>query len=108
MESREGTWLAVALAMVLIVYGVVAIHSHRDDSLRSHLLWVFSLLGSAGLVLAGVALRASHLHAGTALLIVGAVLAVIPTMWTLVLPLLALGVIVLALRDHQRESPLVH
>ncbi|CUR55596.1 membrane hypothetical protein [metagenome] len=107
MQSREGTWLAVGLAVILLAYGVLAIHSHRDDSLRTSLLWVSSLLGSALLVLAGVLLRPSQLHLGTALLIVGAVLAIIPTMWTLVLPPLELGVIVFALRDHQRAAELV-
>ena len=104
MESREGTWLAVALTIILVAYGVLAIHSHRDDSVRSQMLWVSSLLGSAATVLAGVALRPHHLHLGTALLIVGALLAVIPTMWTFVLPPLELGVVVFALRDHQRAS----
>ena len=104
MESREGTLAAVLLAIILSVYGVLAIHSHRDDSVRTLVLWSSSLLGSAAVVLAGVVLRRRHLHVGTALLVVGSVLAIIPTMWTVVLPVLELAVIALALRDHSRAE----
>ena len=41
---------------------------------------------------------------GTALLVVGCVVAAIPTMRTVVLPALALVVVVLALRDHSRTG----
>jgi hypothetical protein len=104
MESREGKWSAVALASILFGYGLFAIQSHRGDSFHSWLLWVASLLGSAAIVMAGLLLRPARLHVGTALIIVGALLAAIPTMWTVILPCLALAVIVLALRDHARAA----
>ncbi|MGD9959202.1 hypothetical protein [Nocardioides sp.] len=104
MESREGTVMAVALAVILVLYGVLAVHTHRDDSMRSWILWVSSLLGSAAILVAGLLVRPAHLHVGTALIIVGSILALIPTMWTLVLPPLELGVIAFALRDHARAG----
>jgi biotin transporter BioY len=107
MDSRQGTQMAAVLAIFLVVYGVLAIFTHRDESTRSWLLWVASLLGSATIVVAGLVVRRYHLHVGTALLVVGSVLAVIPTMWTVIMPVLELTVAGLALRDHSKADQLV-
>ncbi len=104
MESREGRVLTVALAIVLVVYGAIAINTHSDGSFRSWALWVSALLGSAAMVVGGLLVRPTHLHLGTALIVVGSILAIIPTMWTIALPILELSVIALALRDHSRAA----
>lgn len=104
MESRLGNLMAILLAIALIGFGAVEVYDHRDDSVGWMLLWGASLFGSAAVVVAGVVVRRSSAHVGTALLVIGCVVAVIPTLKTLVLPLLELGVIALALRDHARAA----
>jgi drug/metabolite transporter (DMT)-like permease len=107
MESRLGTLAANLLALVLLVFGIYQLVNHRDDSLDAVLRWGMAALASAVIVAAGVFTRQRFHNVGTAMLVVGCAVAFIPTMPTLVLPVLELAVIALALRDHARLAQVV-
>ena len=96
--------MAILLALTLLGLGIYEILSYRDDSFRQLVLWGVSVVGSGAIVAAGIFARRHFPDVGTALLVVGCLVAAIPTMWTVVLPMLELAVIVLALRDHARTG----
>ena len=96
--------MAILLAVALLGFGMFEVFRYSDDSFRKLMLWGVSVVGSAAIVAAGVFTRRHYPDVGTALLVVGCVIAAIPTMWTVVLPVLELVVVVLALRDHSRTS----
>ena len=92
------------LVASLVVFAVFDFSNHPVDSLRGLLFWWVTLVVASGLIVGGNLIRRRHLNFGTTMLIVGALMALIPTGKTLVLPLLALGVIVLALREHTAQQ----
>ena len=96
--------MAILLAVALLGFGIYEVFSYRDDSFRQLVLWGVSVVGSGAIVAAGIFARRHFPDVGTALLVVGCVVAAIPTMWTVVLPVLELAVVVLALRDHARTG----
>ena len=96
--------MAILLVLALLGFGIYEVFLYRDDSLRKLMLWGVSIVASAAIVAAGVFARRHFPDVGTAILVVGCVVAAIPTMRTVVLPALALVVVVLALRDHSRTG----
>lgn len=95
---------AALLLAALAVFAVVDYGSHAGGSLRAVLFWWLALLGGMSLIAGGVVVRRRHANLGTSLLVMGSMMALIPTGRTLILPLLALGVIVLALREHTAQQ----
>jgi len=67
--------------------------------------WFGSLVGGGTLVLLGTFLRTRGARAGVPLLVVGALAGVLATAWTLVVPVLALVLVVLVVRDDQDTGP---
>src|SRR5262245_22497571 len=102
MASRPGTWLANIDAVILLAFGVYVVVNRGDGVTDSLGLWSLSLFGSAALVLGGVLVRRSNISLGTALLVVGAVTSIVPTIRTVLMPLLGLTVALIALRDQAR------
>ena len=96
--------MAILLVLALLGFGIYEVFRYSDDSLRKLMLWGVSIVASSAIVAAGVFARRHFPDVGTALLVVGCVVAAIPTMRTVVLPALALVVVVLALRDHSRTG----
>jgi hypothetical protein len=62
-------------------------------------LWVPSLLGGGALVLYGVFGRG---HVSTRLVVAGALLGIVATAWTLIVPVLAMVLVVLTFNSAQR------
>jgi hypothetical protein len=96
--------MAILLVLALLGFGTYEVYRYSDDSLRKLILWGVSVVASGAIVAVGVFARRHFPDVGTALLVVGCVVAAIPTMRTVVLPALALVVVVLALRDHSRTG----
>ena len=66
--------------------------------------WFGTLVGGGVLVLSGTLLQPSRTWPGFALLAAGCALGLLPTIWTLVVPVLLLMLVVLSLRDAQQAT----
>ena len=88
--------LGVLLGAIYLVFGLIELYTHRTESAWVLLFWGGTLLGGGALVLAGVTSPPSHRRRGLVLLTAGALLATNATMWTLLLPILAIVTVALA------------
>ena len=104
MRSRVGRWLTVTLGVLLLAFGVAETLTHLDDTLAARVFWSGTLFGGGALVLVGAAVWPRHPPAGFALVTLGAVVGMLPTAWTLLLPLLSLTVIALGVLDLSRRD----
>ena len=102
MQSRLDRRLSVALGVLLLAFGVIEVFTHRDDSVPALLFWGLSLLGGGTLVLTGVFAWRRPAAVAPTLVVVGSMGGILATAWTLVVPILALSVIVLTIRDVSR------
>lgn len=92
----------MCLGAVYLVLGVVQLVAHTGDSARSLLFWGVTLLGGGAVVLAGVYVAHRSSDAGRAMVTVGAVLGMVSTVWTVVVPVLAVAVVVYAVREPRQ------
>lgn len=99
MRALGGTIGAVFLAL-----GVAELMTHLDDSL-SLFFWLPALWGGGALVLVGVFGSAARPRLSLVFVIVGAVLGLLATAWTLVMPVLVLALLVLVIVQVRRRSP---
>lgn len=100
MSSALARRTTLALGAVYVVFGVLEVVTHRDDTAGALLFWGISLLGGGSVVLAGVATWSRRPLAGLVLIMVGAMMGIVATVWTLLVPLLVIAVIVLNLREY--------
>jgi hypothetical protein len=89
-----GLWLGA----VYLVFGVIEVYTHRSDTVGALAYWGISLLGGGALVVAGSLLRVTNRTQGLALLTVGVLIATSATLWTLLIPVVALVTVVAAYR----------
>ncbi|WP_374455681.1 hypothetical protein [Nocardioides sp.] len=68
-----------------------------DDGGRA--FWVGTLVGGGALVLGGLALTGRQPHVGRGLVCVGSLVGILATTWTVVVPVLAVAVVFLTLRE---------
>lgn len=97
-RPRLTFWLTLGLALLYVVAGVaesVRAVTSGDGGLW---FWFGSLVGGGALMLAGLAVPSRHPNVGRTLVCVGAMMGVVATTWTLVVPLVAVAVVVLNLR----------
>lgn len=99
MATTLGRRLALLLGVAYVGFGIAELIEHVDDSAVSLLFWVVSLLGGGALVLGGLLMARRSRDAGRALVTVGAAFGMVATMWTLLVPAVAVVVIALALRE---------
>ncbi|MFC5175805.1 hypothetical protein [Nocardioides taihuensis] len=99
MRSRVGRWLTLTLGVLLLAFGVAETVAHLGDTVAARVFWSGTLLGGGALVLVGAVLWPRHPRVGFALVTIGAVIGMLPTAWTLVLPVLGITVIVLGVVD---------
>jgi hypothetical protein len=88
--------LGIALGAVLAVDCVVESWSHRDDGL---VFWFGTTFTASLLVLSGAVPRWENPFVGAALVAVGGALGLLPTAWTVVIPLFIVGVVATTLID---------
>ena len=86
-----------------MLFGLIEVITHRNDTAGALAFWGLSLLGGGALVLIGTLLRPTSRAWGLTLLTVGALAGTNATLWTLIVPVLAIITVVTAYRDHQHE-----
>ena len=84
---------------VYVAFGVLELVTHLDHPV-SLFFWMTSLWGGGALVLYGVFGRP---EVSTRMVTFGALLGMLATAWTLVIPLLSIVLVVLAIRDAHRD-----
>jgi hypothetical protein len=102
VKLPQARTLSLCLGVLYVGLGVAELITHRAGTPFELLFWGGSLVGGGLLVVAGAALRPRHRPTGLGLLTIGAVLGMNATAWTLVVPVLAILVLVLAFRDGDR------
>ena len=105
MTSTLGRRLALLLGVTYVGFGIAELIAHLDDSAASLLFWVVSLLGGGALVLGGLLMARRSRDLGRALVTVGAAFGMVATMWTVLVPAIAVIVIALTLRE---PHPIAH
>lgn len=99
MASALARRAALALGFVYLTFGVLEVWTHRDDTVGALLFWGISLLGGGAAVLTGAQVWSARPAWGTVLVIAGSVLGLLATAWTMLIPLLAVAVVVLVVRE---------
>ena len=97
-------WVA---AIIYLGFGLVLgfLPSHWDEaSLIDQVLYVVFLVGGALLLIAGLRLFSGRPAVGAVLVSIGGLAGAAPLFWTLVLPLAAITLIVLSVRDARRAQ----
>jgi hypothetical protein len=93
--ARRLDW---ALVVVLLLFGVYEVFTHRDDTAGALAFWSISLVGGGGLVWAGLITIPRRRRLGLTMLTIGALSGINATLWTLVVPLLAIAAVVTSFR----------
>jgi hypothetical protein len=98
--SRWVRGLGGVVGGIYLVFGVGELLAHLDHPV-SLAFWAPSLLGGGALVLYGVFGRS---RASTKLVVAGALLGLVATAWTLIVPVLAIVLVVLTFNGAQRAA----
>jgi hypothetical protein len=96
--------LTVGLGVLYVVVGVavtVEAVSSDEDVMWS---WWGTLVGGGARVLVGAAVTSRHPNVGRGLVCVGSLLGIPVTMWTIVVPLLAVIVVLLTVWEHMTTA----
>ena len=100
-RRRLATGLGVGLGVLYVAAGVAETVRAVRSGDGGVPFWFGSLVGGGTLVLLGTFLHARGAGVGVPLLVVGCLAGVLATAWTLVVPVLALVLVVLVVRDDQ-------
>jgi hypothetical protein len=98
--SRWVRILGAIVGAIYLVFGAGELLAHLDQTV-SLVFWAPSLLGGGALVLYGIFGRQSRFS--TRLVVFGALLGLVATAWTLVVPVLAIVLVVLTFNSAQRK-----
>jgi hypothetical protein len=101
-ERSSSRWVRILGGVVGVIYlafGVGELLAHLDHPV-SLVFWAPSLLGGGALVLYGIFGRATRFS--TRLVVAGALLGLVATAWTLIVPVLAIVLVVLTFNGAQR------
>ena len=96
--------LGLSLGIIFVLFGLIEVITHRNDTAGALAFWSLSLLGGGALVLIGTLLRPTSRVWGLALLTIGALAGTNATVWTLIVPILAIITLVAAYRDPGRAT----
>lgn len=106
-RDRAATGLAWFVGVAFIVFGIieVVVRVASPDPIEAGPLafWFLSLCGGGALVLLGSFVVTRPVWGSFALVAVGCLAGTVATMWTLLLPVLALTVLVLAVPQRREE-----
>lgn len=102
-HARLTRLATLSLGVLYVAAGVAAAVAGPARALPSgdggRTFWVTTLVGGGALVLTGLALTGRQPHVGRGLVCVGSLLGVLATTWTVVVPVLAVVVVFLTLRE---------
>jgi len=96
-------WLGIFLGILLIAAGVaetVRLTRSGDGGL---IFWFGTLVGGGTLILIGTVLRTRGSRLGWPLVMAGCLFGIVPTMWTIVVPLLLIALAILTAREAAAE-----
>lgn len=96
--------LSLVWGILLLLFGVAEVWTHRDASAGALAFWAGALLGGGTLVLVGRRLAPAQPVPGMAALSLGTLGGMMATAWTLVMPLLGLTALALSFRDAGRKA----
>jgi hypothetical protein len=96
--GRRTWWLGVVLGSLLLVLAVAETYRVLASGDGGLVFWLGTLGGGGALVLAGTLLADRMPRPALVMTVLGCVAGILPTMWTLVIPLLLLTLAVLRLR----------
>lgn len=99
MKLPEARPLGLALGVVYVGMGTAELFTHRDDDGSALLFWGGSLVGGGVLIIGGALVVARLRALGLTMLTVGAALGMNATLWTVLVPVLAVLVLVQFYRD---------
>ena len=101
--SRWTLWLAVLLALGLLVAAILGVALGATEDTSDTIFWLVFLGGEGMIVLAGVyAFARSSPWLGVVLLAVGAIAGSLALFWSVIVPIVAVVLIVLAALDARR------
>jgi hypothetical protein len=107
-NGRLVTWGAWFIGLVFVILGLVEVSvrvlSSEPIDAGAIAFWSLSLCGGGALILAGRFLVPRPSGVSIAMVSVGCVAGSLATMWTLVLPALAIALLVLNILDQQRTA----
>ena len=98
--KRWPRWLGLFLGCLLVVFGVAETIRLTRSGDGGLLFWFPTLVGGGALILAGTLLLPRRPTLGAALTVAGCIAGMLPTMWTLIVPVL---LIVLAVTSVSRQ-----
>lgn len=96
-------WLGIFLGVLLIAAGVAETVRLTRSGDGGFIFWFGTLVGGGTLILIGTMLRARSSRLGWPLVVTGSLLGILPTMWTIVVPLLLLALAILTAREAAAE-----
>jgi hypothetical protein len=102
--SRVTRGLGATVGVVFLMLGVAELVTHLDEP-RSLFFWLPSLWGGGALVLVGVFRTSARPWLSDVLLIIGALLGLLATAWTVLMPVLLLTLVVLTIVRRTRQAP---
>ena len=100
--ERPTRWVSIlggVVGGIYLVFGVGEVLAHLDQPV-SLAFWAPSLLGGGALVLYGIFARP---RVSTKLVVVGALLGLVATAWTLIVPVLAIVLVLLTFNSAQHR-----
>jgi hypothetical protein len=98
---RWTRWLGLFLGCLLIVAGIAETVRLLSTGAGGLWFWFPTLVGGGALILAGTLLRPTRPTLATRLTVVGCLAGMLPTMWTLVVPVLLIVLAVLSVSRQQ-------
>lgn len=103
-RARLTRALGATVAAGFLALGAGELVTRLDHPLPL-LFWLPTLWGGAALILLGFFHPAARGHRSTALVVLGALLGLIPSVWTVLMPVLVLALVVLTITGRGRPVP---
>lgn len=102
--NRWPRWLGLFLGCLLILAGVAETIRLTRSGDGGLLFWFPTLVGGGALILAGTLVLPRRPSLGAALTVAGCIAGLLPTMWTLIVPVLLIVLAVTSV-SRQRRPP---
>ena len=99
VHARLTRMATLSLGVLYVAAGIAEPARHISSSDGGRAFWIGTLVGGGALVLGGLALTGRQPHVGRGLVCIGSLVGILATTWTIVVPVLAVAVVFLTLRE---------